>query len=128
MKYLGAQANARPRLVVGLVVRLLKPTNYARHAIGGDLHADQRTAVALFMFRQRLTAEKNTDAAAGDVQKSSRQRTGLDVTDAQTAPLIDRDFQDARVEVFSSNKIVDRVGEVIESKRWFEPMRFPPSA
>jgi hypothetical protein len=75
----------------------------------------------LFMLRQRLTAEKNTDAAAGDVQKSSRQRSGLDVTDAQTAPLIDRDFQDARVEVFSSNKIVDWVGEVIESKRWFEP-------
>ena len=49
----------------------------------------------------------------------------LDVTDAQTAPLIDRDFQDARVEVFSSDKIVDGVGEVIESKRWFEPHEIP---
>ena len=119
---------ARPRLVEGLVVRFLKAANYARHAIGGDLQADQRAAVALFMFRQRFAAEKNTNPAAGNVQKSSRQRAGLDVTDAQTAPLIDRDFQDARVEVFSSDKIVDGVGEVIEPKRWFEPHEIPSSA
>jgi hypothetical protein len=49
----------------------------------------------------------------------------LDVTDAQTAPLIDRDFQDARVKVFSFDKIVDGIGEVIESKRWFELHEIP---
>ena len=59
------------------------------------------------------------------MKESLHRQFALDQSDAQTAPLIDRDFQDARVKVFSFDKIVDGIGEVIESKRCSEPHEIP---